>query len=274
MSKSLTSLDLPLDQVLTSSAFNLWLQVSTLLLNLNLTLRHLPKISLKAQYLPSDFKYNDNRQDNARIKRWYKFIKFDINEFSHLFSIAILVIWVSSLLIFAIYLSGPCSPLVSPIDSQVNISLNHFQDLNNISVRFISPIGSGLYRAHQILMENVAQSNEDNYDQIEENLGSCIVMAAYGITNISLATLLLFHLFFYIIHVVEHLQIFPWFAIEIALSAIFVIVTFVFNVVLCIISAVYTTEMIVTLGILQSVFGLIFCEFHFRQNGKGHQFTK
>lgn len=109
-------------------------------------------------------------------------------------------------------------------------------------------------------MENVAQSSESNFDEIEENLGSCIVMTAYAITNISLASLLLFHLFFYIIHVVEHLQIFPWFVIEIALSAIFVLLTFIFNVALCVISAVYTTEMIVTLGILQSVFGLIFCK--------------
>lgn len=240
--------DVPLDQVLTSSAFNRWLQI---------------------EYLPSDFKCNEkNGQDRTRMRQWYKFIKFDIYEFFHLFSISILIIWISSVLIFAIYLIGPCSPLVSSSTQQFTIAdkaFNNFLNLNYTSVRFNSTIGSRLHRARQVLMENEVQSNRSNYDEIEENLRSCIIMTAYAITNISLATLLLSHLFFYIIHVVERLQIFPWFAIEIAFSVIFLLLIFIFNVVLCIVSDVYTTEMIVSLGILQSVFGLIFCELHFRR---------
>ncbi|KAH9388840.1 DNA topoisomerase 2-beta [Tyrophagus putrescentiae] len=243
---STSSFSLRLDKPLTSSSFDRWLQI---------------------EYLPSDFKHNENNgQDHAR-RKWYKRIKFDLNEFLHLFSIAILIIWISSVLIFGIYLSGPCSPLMYHRDQQLAKkveestayrAINNSLASSNTSIRFFSPLASGLYRAHQIFLKRLAQNKKSNYNEIEENLPSCIIMTAYAISNFSLSSLLLFHLFFYIFHIVEFSFIFPWFAIEIAYSSVFVILTFIFDVVLCIISPVRTTELIVTLGNLQFVFGLIF----------------
>lgn len=257
---STSSFSLRLDKPLTSSSFDRWLQI---------------------EYLPSDFKHNENNgQDHAR-RKWYKRIKFDLNEFLHLFSIAILIIWISSVLIFGIYLSGPCSPLMYHRDQQLAKkveestayrAINNSLASSNTSIRFFSPLASGLYRAHQIFLKRLAQNKKSNYNEIEENLPSCIIMTAYAISNFSLSSLLLFHLFFYIFHIVEFSFIFPWFAIEIAYSSVFVILTFIFDVVLCIISPVRTTELIVTLGNLQFVFGLIFCKFHFlHADGRGRQ---
>ena len=303
---------------------------------------------LQVEYLPSDFKPAEENKQVTVVgarKRWYRRLRFDVHALLHSFSIAILIIWLASLLIFALYLVGPCSPLAeqpsghkvpktentstttstattattevgttesssssttttlttestkhstehyltasektkakprstSSSSQQQNIQLRH--QLSHYK------LGDGFARVKDIIFSSGGEDNDGNSKSrgnkllsvhrknllssehhkveltMEDNLPSCVVLSVFAIANIGLATLLLAHLLLYLLHVVELLGvIFPWFALEIAYAACFVLVTFVLCVALSIMSPFSSTGAIVVLGNLQFFCGLIFCE--------------
>ncbi len=307
---------------------------------------------LQVEYLPSDFKpAEENKQVQVvgARKRWYRRLRFDVHALLHSFSIAILIIWLASLLIFALYLVGPCSPLaeqpsghkvpktentsttttattigtattattevgttesgsssttttlttestkhsehyltatektkakprsISSSSQQQNIQLRH--QLSHYK------LGDGFARVKDIIFSSGGEDNDGNSKSrgnkllsvhrknllssehhkveltMEDNFPSCVVLSVFAIANIGLATILLAHLLLYLLHVVELLGvIFPWFALEIAYAACFVLVTFVLCVALSIMSPFSSTGAIVVLGNLQFFCGLIFCE--------------
>lgn len=304
---------------------------------------------LQVEYLPSDFKPAEENKQVTVVgarKRWYRRLRFDVHALLHSFSIAILIIWLASLLIFALYLVGPCSPLaeqpsghkVKPDGTTTTAtaigtattattevgttessssstttalttestkhsehyltasektkakprSISSSNQHQNIQLRHQLShykLGDGFARVKDIIFSSGGEDNDGNSKSrgnkllsvhrknllssehhkveltMEDNLPSCVVLSVFAIANIGLATILLAHLLLYLLHVVELLGvIFPWFALEIAYAACFVLVTFVLCVALSIMSPFSSTGAIVVLGNLQFFCGLIFCE--------------
>lgn len=190
---------------------------------------------IRKKYLPSWFQHNN--ESSLTRKRRLKRIKFDLKEFVKFFSIATIAIWFMSLIIFAIYLFSACSPFRRNEQTSLygNCSINQTTSW---------PL--------KVASENFAVNGT------EGSLGSdCTVVRCFAISNICLTTLMLLHQLFYVFHVVEVWDNFPWFVIEILGAFVFVLLTFALCVSLCILSSVRGTRALVILGIIQFVCGMI-----------------
>ena len=237
-----SSLDVKLDRA-QSSSFDKWLQI---------------------QYLPSGFKCNEEELKKQTHKPWHKRIKFDLKELCHFFSIAIILIWIFSVFIFAIYLLGPCSPFQPPkrsnysYSSRPNMSTTIAGWKANRTARNVRAAvqpRSQLAYVEQLL--GMAPSKQPaNRD--EPNHPDCLMLSIYAIANLAFSSLMLLYLTFYILHMVELFESFPWFAMEICAVIVFVLVTFGLVLTLCITFTISSANILAILGIAQFAFGMLF----------------